>query len=94
VDKFLHETELLDNYSEKSCTEINANFTPGGNENSIGFNNAIFSWSKDADGGTQTGSSRSFKLKVPGRVEMEPNALTLIVGPTCVVYLCERRLLS
>jgi hypothetical protein len=89
VGKFLRETELLDNYSEESCTEINTNFTPEGNESSIGFNNAVFAWSKDADDGTQTPSSRSYRLKVPGRVEFKPNALNLIVGPTCVQCTCE-----
>jgi hypothetical protein len=85
VGKFLRETELLDNYSEETCTEINTNFTPESYESSIGFNNAVFAWSKDADDGTQTPSSRSYRLKVPGRVEFKPNALNLIVGPTCVL---------
>ena len=84
MGKFLHETELLDNYSQEDCTEINVNTTPEGNESSIGFNNAVFAWSKYVDDGTQTPSSRSFKLKAPGRVEFKPNALNLIVGPTCV----------
>ena len=84
VGKFLYETELLDNYSEETCTEVNANFTPEGNESSIGFNNAVFAWSKHVDDGTRTPSSRLFKLKAPGRVEFKPNAMNLIVGPTCV----------
>jgi len=86
VGKFLRETELLDNYSEESCTEIDANPTPEGHESSIAFNNAIFAWSKDAEDGAQTPSSRSFRLKVPGRVEFKTNALNLVVGPTCVLY--------
>jgi len=88
VGKFLRETELLDNYSEENCTEINASFTPEGYESSIGFSNAIFAWSKDAEDGAQTPSSRSYRLKVPGRVEFKPNALNLIVGPTCVLCNC------
>lgn len=84
VGKFLRETELLDNYSEENCTEINVNSTPEGHENSIGFSNAVFAWSKVADDGARTPSSRSYRLKVPGRVEFKPNALNLIVGPTCV----------
>jgi hypothetical protein len=84
VSKFLRETELLDNYSEESCTEIDTKYTPEGNESTIGFNNAVFAWSKDADNGTQTPSSRSYKLKLPGSVEFKQNALNLIVGPTYV----------
>ena len=85
VGKFLRETELLDNYSEETYTEIDASFTPEDNESTIGFNDAVFAWSKDVDDGTQTPSSRSYKLKAPGRVEFKPNALNLIVGPTYVV---------
>lgn len=84
MGRFLRETELLDNYSEENCTEINVNFTPEGYENSIAFSNAVFAWSKDAEDGTKTPSSRSYTLKVPGLVEFERNALNLIVGPTCV----------
>jgi hypothetical protein len=81
VGKFLRETELLDDYSEENCMEINVNLTPEDHGSSIGFNNAVFAWSKDANDGAQT-PSRSYRLKVPGRVEFKPNVLNLIVGPT------------
>lgn len=86
MGNFLRDTELLDNYSEENCTEINSNSTPEGYESSIGLNNAVFAWSKDAEDGTQTPSSRSYRLKVPGRVEFMPKALNLIVGPTYAMY--------
>ena len=86
MGKFLRETELLDGYSEETCTEVDTKFTPESFKSSIGFNNAVFAWSKDAENGTQTPSSRSYRLKVPERVEFKPNALNLIVGPTCVLF--------
>ena len=84
MGRFLRETELLDNFSQEKCTEIDANFTPEGYESSIAFSNAVFAWSKDAEDGTQTPSSRSYTLKVPGLVEFKMNALNLIIGPTYV----------
>ncbi|KAJ3512976.1 hypothetical protein NLJ89_g3209 [Agrocybe chaxingu] len=81
VGKFLRETELLDMYSEETGTEI----AVGGqteDTNVIGFNNAVFAWSKDAEDGTQTPSARSFRLRVDGKLMFQRNALNLIIGPT------------
>ncbi len=83
VSQFLRETELLDTYSEETYTEVNTlPSLPSGEDKTIGFHDATFAWSKEAEDGTKTPSSRSFRLKVPGRVEFKPGMLNLIVGPT------------
>lgn len=83
VSQFLRETELLDTYCEETCTETNTvPLLPSEADNIIGFHDATFAWSKEADDGMITPSSRSFRLKVPGRVEFKPGIINLIVGPT------------
>ncbi|KAF9525551.1 multidrug resistance-associated ABC transporter [Crepidotus variabilis] len=82
ISKFLNESELLDNYSEETCTEISIQTVPEDKSNIVGFNNATFSWSKDVDSGVLTPSSRSFRLRIADTVEFKQGTLNLIVGPT------------
>ncbi|KAF9522597.1 multidrug resistance-associated ABC transporter [Crepidotus variabilis] len=82
ISKFLNESELLDNYSEETCTEVTIKTVPENKSDVVGFNNATFSWSKDADGGVLTLSSKSFRLRIPDTVEFKKGKLNLIVGPT------------
>ena len=80
IGKFLRETELLDVYAdamENKTSLIEAQ----DHEDVIGFKDASFTWSKEEDG-TQTPSSRTFKLKIEGDLTFKRNAINLIVGPT------------
>ena len=81
VGKFLQETELLDSFAqelEKKATSMDHN----DNNEVIGFNNAVFAWANDSEDGTQTPSSRSFRLRIEGGLTFKKNAINLIVGPT------------
>jgi len=77
----LSDTELLDNFSEETCTEIDPVITAE-HADIIGFNNAAFAWSKEAGRGTQTPSGRSFRLQVKGQISFKKGGLNLVVGPT------------
>lgn len=81
VGKFLRETELLDEYADEieNSTHLVQASVP---EGVIGFKDAVFTWSKEDEDGTQTPSSRLFKLKIEGELTFKPNAINLIVGPT------------
>jgi hypothetical protein len=81
VGKFLQETELLDSFAEeleKKATSMDHN----DNNEVIGFSNAVFAWANDSEDGTQTPSSRSFRLRIEGGLTFKKNAINLIVGPT------------
>jgi hypothetical protein len=81
VGNFLRETELLDEFADdiESNTHLVQASAP---EGVIGFRNAAFTWSKEDEDGTQTPSSRLFKLKIEGDLTFQPNTINLIVGPT------------
>jgi len=78
---FLRDTELLDNFSEETCTEI-VPVIAAEHADVIGFNNVTFAWSKGVEDGTQTPSARSFRLQSKGQVSFKKGGLNLVVGPT------------
>ncbi|KAF8157953.1 multidrug resistance-associated ABC transporter [Crassisporium funariophilum] len=81
VTDFLRNTELLDAFEETSSQEA-AHVMQPDHPDIIGFNDAVFAWSKEAEDGTQTPSSRAFRLRVDGQVTFKRNAINLIIGPT------------
>ncbi|KAJ7130893.1 hypothetical protein C8R46DRAFT_659815 [Mycena filopes] len=86
VDAFLKETELLDSFDEKKEESAAALFAPdeASTDERIGFRNATFAWSKDAEeaDGTLTPSRRQFTLKIEDEVLFERGKINLVVGPT------------
>jgi hypothetical protein len=81
IGKFMQETELLDSFAEE--LENKTTITDNDDHNEvIGFNNAVFAWANDTEDGTQTPSSRSFRLRIEGGLTFKKNAINLIVGPT------------
>lgn len=82
IGKFLRETELLDTYADEIENKTSL-VEAQDHGDFIGFKDATFTWSKEEEeDGTQTPSSRSFKLKVEGDLIFKQNAINLIVGPT------------
>ncbi|KAF8898485.1 hypothetical protein BD779DRAFT_1607278 [Infundibulicybe gibba] len=79
VNDFLHNTELLDSFSEKDVVE----FLPEDPTSSdlIGFRDATFVWSDDVTG-SLTPSKRHFSLRIEGELIFKPGCINLIVGPT------------
>lgn len=90
VGNFLKETELLDHFAKELESGAPASFSSA-DENTqisdhndlIGFSNAMFTWSNDvATDGSQTPSSRVFKLRVDGTLTFKKGCINLIIGPT------------
>ena len=80
---FLRDTELLNAISEKEMVEVNGMMNDAQHvDDRIGFNNAVFVWSKEAEDETQTPSSRVFKLRVEGNITFKRHGINLIIGPT------------
>ena len=77
---FLQETELLDSFSEQKVGTLSD--VQHDVDDRIGFNNAVFAWSNEAGDGTQTPSSRAFRLRVEGNLTFKRNCINLIIGPT------------
>ncbi|KAF8883986.1 P-loop containing nucleoside triphosphate hydrolase protein [Infundibulicybe gibba] len=79
VNDFLHNTELLDSFSERDVVD----FLPGDPTSSdlIGFRDATFVWSDDV-AGSLTPSKRHFSLRIEGELIFKPGCVNLIVGPT------------
>lgn len=80
IGNFLRETELLDNFEDEKAQLVVAETDR--NDELIGFKNAVFSWSKEEENGTQTPSSRSFRLRIEGELLFKRGCINLIVGPT------------
>ena len=76
---FLQDTELLDSFSEQKVGTLNAVHD---DDDRIGFNNAVFAWCNEPVDGTQTPSSRAFRLRVEGNLTFKRNCINLIIGPT------------
>jgi ABC-type siderophore export system fused ATPase/permease subunit len=72
VNKFLHESELLDAYAEKGAAAAPAIFEP--EEWFLGFRDAAFAWSAEQEGG--------FRLRLEGELAFKRGGFNLIVGPT------------
>ncbi|KAF9066068.1 hypothetical protein BDP27DRAFT_1424214 [Rhodocollybia butyracea] len=80
VDDFLKNTELLDTFTEKeSGFFVPADAVPDSQE--IGFCNATFAWSSDADG-SLTPSKRKFTLRIEGDLLFKKNCVNLVIGET------------
>ncbi|KAF9481121.1 multidrug resistance-associated ABC transporter [Pholiota conissans] len=80
VHDFLQNTELLDTYVETEHTLSGISFPE--DPQTIGFNDAEFSWSLESNDGSLTPSSRKFRLRIKGELLFRPNCINLIVGPT------------
>ncbi|KAL1741080.1 hypothetical protein HDZ31DRAFT_46206, partial [Schizophyllum fasciatum] len=82
INDFLHNAELLDEYTmkhpEASFFQVNDEEP---RKDKIGFRNATFAWSEDA-GGSLTPSKRNFLLKVEGEMLFRKGVINLVVGPT------------
>ncbi|KAK7058408.1 hypothetical protein VNI00_002042 [Paramarasmius palmivorus] len=79
VSDFLRNTELLDTFDDK---DRDPNFfTPADHDDKIGFRNAIFTWSKDADG-SLTPSKRRFVLKIDDELLFKRGCVNLVIGET------------
>ncbi|SJL07707.1 uncharacterized protein ARMOST_11057 [Armillaria ostoyae] len=77
---FMHNTELLDSYSEKTpATSIIPTEIP--TNDVIGFCKATFSWSNDVNG-SATPSGRQFLLRVEDELIFHKNSINLVIGPT------------
>lgn len=74
------QTELLDSFSEKEEMDLLSVETQS-NDDKIGFRDATFTWSNDADG-SLTPSKRKFALRVEGELLFERGHINLIIGPT------------
>ncbi|TFK30740.1 ATP-binding cassette transporter [Coprinopsis marcescibilis] len=80
VDDFLKNTELLDSFSENKQPSIVPPILAEQSA-SIGFHDASFTWSSDADGAL-TPSKRKFVLKIEDDLFFPLGKLSLVVGPT------------
>ncbi|GLB36501.1 putative atp-binding cassette [Lyophyllum shimeji] len=79
VNHFLHNTELLDEFSDKeSIPLLQQENRP---KDVIGFHDATFSWSSDADG-SFTPSKCKFTLRIEGDLLFKRGQINLIIGPT------------
>ncbi|KAF8883972.1 hypothetical protein BD779DRAFT_1787388 [Infundibulicybe gibba] len=79
VNDFLHNTELLDSFSEKDVVD----FLPEDPASSdlIGFRDATFVWSDDV-AESLTPSKQHFSLRIEGELIFKTGRINLIVGPT------------
>ena len=77
---FLQNTELLDSFSEQKVGTLND--VQHDVDDRIGFNNAVFAWRNEPVDGSQTPSSRAFRLRVEGNLTFKRNCINLIIGPT------------
>ncbi|KIK70420.1 hypothetical protein GYMLUDRAFT_234888 [Collybiopsis luxurians FD-317 M1] len=73
INDFFQNAELLDEYSISDYV-VSHHLTP--HSDSIGFNNATFSWSKTTE------SNRNFLLQIEPRVVFQRGSFNIIVGPT------------
>ncbi|KAJ7691733.1 P-loop containing nucleoside triphosphate hydrolase protein [Mycena rosella] len=72
INDFLHNTELLDQYTEKEET---AEFLAAEASTEIGFRDASFTWSNDSDG-------HKFALRIDDELLFKPGCINLVLGPT------------
>ncbi|PPR05039.1 hypothetical protein CVT24_010185 [Panaeolus cyanescens] len=80
---FLRETELLDSFDIESKDIQDLSRPTEAEQDIIGFKNAAFTWSADdIQSGSETPSSRFFKLQIDGLLSFKRNSLNVITGPT------------
>ncbi|KDQ56808.1 hypothetical protein JAAARDRAFT_36283 [Jaapia argillacea MUCL 33604] len=85
VNDFLHDTELLDQYSTPTDVTPFAvlDVEPDKRrQEAIGFSEAMFSWSNEINDGAVTPSKRTFRLRVEEELLFKPGCINLIIGPT------------
>ena len=80
LTKFLHETELLDEFLEEPKNVISENEPD--RRDVIGFKDALFTWSLNPGDGMHTPSERTFKLRIEGNLYFRRGTINLITGPT------------
>ncbi|KAG8914828.1 hypothetical protein FRC01_003897, partial [Tulasnella sp. 417] len=78
-------TELLDCYTTSNNAFSLGALPPTADSKTIGFRNAVFTWSADAPstpGELQTSSRRNFRLRIEDDLFFKKGKLNLIIGPT------------
>ncbi|KAJ7078086.1 hypothetical protein C8R44DRAFT_992812 [Mycena epipterygia] len=78
INDFLHNTELLDSFTEKEET---AEFLAAEASTEIGFRQASFTWSNDSDG-SATPSKYKFALRIEDELLFKRGCINLVLGPT------------
>ncbi|CCO37550.1 ATP-binding cassette transporter abc4 Short=ABC transporter abc4 [Rhizoctonia solani AG-1 IB] len=79
IDEFLHQTELLDTYTEKDVPGIVEPNPPA--SDAIGFRNATFTWARQVPG-TPTPSRRNFRLHIDEQLLFRRGKINMVIGPT------------
>ncbi|KAH9940070.1 uncharacterized protein BXZ73DRAFT_99070 [Epithele typhae] len=84
VSAFLDDTELLDEFSERTAASSEAVVPPHTTKNpTIGICSASFTWSNENDGTLTPGPNRrNFTLRIDEEVVFRRGRINLIVGPT------------
>ncbi|KAH9939277.1 uncharacterized protein BXZ73DRAFT_76000 [Epithele typhae] len=84
VSAFLNDTELLDEFSERTAASAEAVVPPHTTENpTIGIRSASFTWSNENDGTLTPGPNRrNFTLRIDDEIVFRRGRINLIVGPT------------
>ncbi|KAF8803422.1 multidrug resistance-associated ABC transporter [Phlegmacium glaucopus] len=77
---FLRDTELLDSFSAEDG--VMNDIQHDVDDDRIGFNDAVFTWSEEAGNGSLTLSSSVFRLRVEGNITFKRGCVNLIIGPT------------
>ncbi|KAF5336910.1 hypothetical protein D9611_003444 [Ephemerocybe angulata] len=72
--------DFLKNYTAKDDPLVPLG-TTSAESGKIGFHEASFTWSNDADG-TLTPSKRKFVLRIEDDLQFAPNKINLVIGPT------------
>ncbi|KAJ7167899.1 P-loop containing nucleoside triphosphate hydrolase protein [Mycena filopes] len=78
INDFLHNTELLDSFTEK---EVTAEFMATEASDEIGFRDATFTWSNEEDG-SATPSKHKFTLRIDEQLNFKRGKFNLVLGPT------------
>ena len=89
LNDFVKHSELLDSYTNSSAASAESAIIEAEQRglhppDSIGFNNATFSWSAEEEDLALDTPSRQFRLFVEGELVFKSPGINLIVGPTCV----------
>ncbi|KIJ38955.1 hypothetical protein M422DRAFT_258371 [Sphaerobolus stellatus SS14] len=81
LSDFLKDTELLDEFNENDSTPI-ISMETSHDADIIGFKNATFTWQKETSDGSETSSSRPFRLRIEGELTFKKGCINLLIGPT------------
>ncbi|KAJ7461841.1 hypothetical protein B0H11DRAFT_117745 [Mycena galericulata] len=80
INDFLHNTELLDSFTDNEIAEFLPAETVAEAE-MIGFRDATFTWSNESDG-SATPSKHKFVLHIDDELLFKRGAINLVLGPT------------